>query len=165
MDGKLTLIYLWIQLIRPLFKEIHICNKRCTHLCYSIMLVFLHGSLGSLELLMLINIFIKECIVPFQVCWIIILFFGTLFRTVSVNCGYCVLFWQKKTARFKYCLTLVLAMYCLCKQCRSRSVGFWRSQLIWVYTVCHSVCEFVSTTWIKQSNWMTIRSGHDILIY
>ena len=22
------------------------------------------------------------------------------------------------------------------KQCRSRSVGFWRSQLIWIYTVC-----------------------------
>ena len=26
---------------------------------------------------------------------------------------------------------------CLCKQCRSRSVGFWRSQLIWIWTVCH----------------------------
>ena len=26
---------------------------------------------------------------------------------------------------------------CLCKQCRSRSVGFWRSQLIWICTVCH----------------------------
>ena len=26
---------------------------------------------------------------------------------------------------------------CLCKQCRSRSVGFWRSQLIWIFTVCH----------------------------
>ena len=37
---------------------------------------------------------------------------------------------------------------CLCKQCRSRSVGFWRSQLIWICTVCHSVCEFISTTWI-----------------
>ena len=23
------------------------------------------------------------------------------------------------------------------KQCRSRSVGFWRSQLIWICTVCH----------------------------
>ena len=25
----------------------------------------------------------------------------------------------------------------LTKQCRSRSVGFWRSQLIWICTVCH----------------------------
>ena len=39
---------------------------------------------------------------------------------------------------------------CLLKQCRSRSDGFWRrSQLIWICTVCHSVSEFVSTTWIK----------------
>ena len=48
--------------------------------------------------------------------------------------------------------TLVLLnpdMSCLCKQCRSRSVGFWRSQLIWISTVCHLVCEFVSTIWIK----------------
>ena len=28
------------------------------------------------------------------------------------------------------------------KQCRSRSDGFWRSHLIRIYTVCHSVCEF-----------------------
>ena len=37
-------------------------------------------------------------------------------------------------------LTLVLLnpdIPCLCKQCRSRSVGFWRSQLIWICTVCH----------------------------
>ena len=37
-------------------------------------------------------------------------------------------------------LTLVLLnpdKFCLCKQCRSRSVGFWRSQLIWICTVCH----------------------------
>ena len=49
-------------------------------------------------------------------------------------------------------LTLVLLkpdIPCLCKQCRSRSVGFLRSQLIWNCTVCHSVCEFISTTWIK----------------
>ena len=25
------------------------------------------------------------------------------------------------------------------KQCRSRSIGFWRSQLIWIYTVCKSM--------------------------
>ena len=47
-------------------------------------------------------------------------------------------------------LTLVLLnldITCLCKQYRSRSVGFWRSQLIWICTVCHLVCEFVTTTW------------------
>ena len=49
-------------------------------------------------------------------------------------------------------LTLVMLnsdISCLCKQCRSRSVGFWRSTLIWIGTVCHLVCEFVSQTWIK----------------
>ena len=54
---------------------------------------------------------------------------------------------------------------CFSKQCRSRSVSFWRSQLIWIYTVCHSVFEFVSTTWIKQSDWLKIKSGHGIWIY
>ena len=54
-------------------------------------------------------------------------------------------------------------MQCLWKQCRSRSVGFWRSQLIWIYTVCH--CEFVSTTWIQQSDWLKIRSRCGNLIY
>ena len=50
-------------------------------------------------------------------------------------------------------LTLVLLnpdIPCLCKQCKSRSVGFfWRSQLIWICTVCHSVCEFISKARIK----------------
>ena len=54
---------------------------------------------------------------------------------------------------------------CLCKQCRSRSVGFWRSQLIWICTVCHSVFEFISTTWIKQSDWLKIGNGRGISIY
>ena len=61
-------------------------------------------------------------------------------------------------------LTLVLLnpdIPCLCKQFRSRSVG----QLIWIYTVCHSVCEFVSTTWIKQSDWLKYKNGRGILIY
>ena len=65
-------------------------------------------------------------------------------------------------------LTLVLlnpGMPCLCKQCRSRSVGFFRSQLTWICTVCHSVCEFISTTWIKLSDWLKIRSGRGLLIY
>ena len=47
------------------------------------------------------------------------------------------------------CLLGCLLMLTLCKQCRSRSDGFLRSQLIWIYTVCHSVCEFISTIWIK----------------
>ena len=64
-------------------------------------------------------------------------------------------------------LTLVLLnpdMPWLCKQCRSRSVGFWRSQLIWIYTVCHSVYEFVSTILTKQSDLLTLRNGCGVLI-
>ena len=75
--------------------------------------------------------------------------------------------WQSKTFSISVLLTLVLLnpdIPCLCKQCRSRSVGFWRSQLIWICTVWHSVCEFVSTTWIKQSDWLKSRSGCGILI-
>ena len=59
---------------------------------------------------------------------------------------------------------LNLNIPCLCKQCRSRSVGFFRSQLIWICTVCLSDCEFKATTWIKLSDWLTIRSGRVILI-
>ena len=65
-------------------------------------------------------------------------------------------------------LTLVLLnpdIPCLCKQCRSRSVGFWRSQLIWICTVCHLVCVFIATIQIKKSDWLKIRSGRGILIY
>ena len=49
-------------------------------------------------------------------------------------------------------LTLILGLLVpdiipfLCKQWRSRSVGFLISQLIWICTVCHSVCEFLPTT-------------------
>ena len=39
------------------------------------------------------------------------------------------------------------------------------NQLIWICTVCHSVCEFISAVWIKESDWLTIRSGCGILIY
>ena len=49
-------------------------------------------------------------------------------------------------------VTLVLLnqnIPCLCKQCRSRSVGFWRSQMIWICTVCHSACDIMSIVWIK----------------
>ena len=51
------------------------------------------------------------------------------------------------------------------QKCRSRSVGFFRGQLIWICTVCHSACEFISTIWIKESDWLTIRSRRGILIY
>ena len=56
-------------------------------------------------------------------------------------------------------------MPCLSKQCRPRSVGFFRSQLIWICTVCQLVCEFLSAIWIKWSDWLKIRSGRGILIY
>ena len=52
-----------------------------------------------------------------------------------------------------------------CKQRRSRSVGFWRSQLIWICTVCHSECEFISTICIKEFDWLKICKGRGILIY
>ena len=42
---------------------------------------------------------------------------------------------------------------------------FWRSQLILIYTVCHSVWEFTSTVWIKEPDWLTIISECGILIY
>ena len=41
----------------------------------------------------------------------------------------------------------------------------WWSQLILICTVCHSVYAFISTIWIKESDWLTIRSGRGILIY
>ena len=44
---------------------------------------------------------------------------------------------------------LNLALLNLDRQCRSRSVGFWRSQLIWICTVCHKIYISVSTTCIK----------------
>ena len=69
---------------------------------------------------------------------------------------------------FDFLLTLVLLSQdipCLCKQYRSRSVGFWRSKLIRICTVCHSVSEFISTIWIKEYDWLRIISGHGILIY
>ena len=53
---------------------------------------------------------------------------------------------------------------CLWKQCRSRSVGFFRSQLIWICSVCHSACDFISVVWIKKSDWLTGRNGRGSLI-
>ena len=60
-------------------------------------------------------------------------------------------FWDRYGGLNKY-LTLVLwnpDISCLCKKCRSRSVGFWRSQLIWISTVCHKISEFIATIQIK----------------
>ena len=56
--------------------------------------------------------------------------------TYTVKYGY--FHWVPITYFFN--LTLVLLnpdIPCICKQYRSRSVDFWRSQLIWIYTVCH----------------------------
>ena len=39
------------------------------------------------------------------------------------------------------------------------------SQLIWICTVCHSECEFISTIWIKESDWLKTWKGCGILIY
>ena len=47
---------------------------------------------------------------------------------------------RRKLEHLVSALTLILLnldMPSLCKQCRSRSAGFFRSQLIWIYTVCH----------------------------
>ena len=52
-----------------------------------------------------------------------------------------------------------------CPVLANRLVGFWRSQLIWICSVCHLICEFLSKTRIKWSDWLEIRSGHGILIY
>ena len=98
---------------------------------------------------------------------------------ISVECLLCnmiwkfdnidIHFWSKTNLQqeFKFLFLLVIMnmftlilvllnpdILCLCKQCWSRSVGFWRSQLIWIYTVCHSVCEFISTIWIKI--WLAV---------
>ena len=80
------------------------------------------------------------------------------------NASYLLLCYTQRQSTHQCCqcfdLTLVLLnldIPCLCKQCRSRSVGFWRSQLIWIYTVCHSVCEIYINNpelviWLAE-NW------------
>ena len=49
----------------------------------------------------------------------------------------------------------------LCQQCRSRSVCFWRSQLIWICTVCH----YLNLYQQSGSSNLKINSGSGILIY
>ena len=52
---------------------------------------------------------------------------------------------------------------CLCKQCRSRSVGFWRSQLIWICTV---LSMHIYSNNLDEVIWLAgIRSEHGIFIY
>ena len=41
---------------------------------------------------------------------------------------------------------------CFCKQCRSRSEGFWRSQLIWICTVCHCLWIYINN--LDQVIWL-----------
>ena len=68
----------------------------------------------------------------------------------------------------QYKLTLVLlsqGRHCLRKQCGFRSDGFWRSHLIRIYSVFHSVCEFIRTNNIELSDWLTVRIGVANLIY
>ena len=36
------------------------------------------------------------------------------------------------------------------------------NQLIWIYTVGNLICEFISTIWIKESDWVTIIGGPGI---
>ena len=57
------------------------------------------------------------------------------------------IFWVNAVIRLETVALVLLNPYmsCLCKQCRSRSVGFKRSQLIWICTVCHP-CEFFLST-------------------
>ena len=73
------------------------------------------------------------------------------FSHLALLNSYCCVWWvlsgEKRELFLCFCyvhvctiLTLVLLNSdtpCLCKQCRSRSIGFWRSQLIWICTVCH----------------------------
>ena len=44
--------------------------------------------------------------------------------------------WLPSSLGISTLVLLNLDMPCLCKQCRSRSVCFFRSQLIWICTVC-----------------------------
>ena len=96
------------------------------------------------------------------------------FKNMCFNCIALTFDLKSHTVHFGIIIQLFLITPCpaepryilsLQTVCRSRSVGFWRSQLIWICTVCYSLCEFISTIWIKKSDWLTIISGCGILIY
>ena len=64
-------------------------------------------------------------------------------------------------------LTLVLLnpdKPCLCKQCRSRSVGFWKPTDLDLHCLSLSIWICINNC-LKQSDWLTVRSGCGILIY
>ena len=66
--------------------------------------------------------------------------------------------WSLRQCLFPKILLLTLALlnqdrHCLWKQCSTRSDGFWRSHLIRIYTVFHSVCEFIWSNNIELSDW------------
>ena len=56
---------------------------------------------------------------------------------------------------------------CFCKQCRSRSVGFWCSEANWSGSTLFFIkyVNFIASIQIKQSDSLTIRCGCGILIY
>ena len=62
-------------------------------------------------------------------------------------------------------LTLVLLnpdISCICKQCRSRSVGFWRTDL---NLHCLPLSLWIYSNNPNQSHWLKIRCGRGNLIY
>ena len=100
-----------------------------------------------------------------QQMWFFFFFFFFFLenRALRFDLGRHLWVWEKfsKSTSFVFLqiitLTLVLLnpdIPCLFKQCRSRSVGFWRSQLIWICTVCHLASEFIAEILISnQIGW------------
>ena len=50
------------------------------------------------------------------------------------------------------------------KQCRSRSAGFLRNQLIWICTVFHDTYDSIVINWIILWSWLEIQNMRGILI-
>ena len=119
--------------------------------------------------------FMVFCGVLWCVLWCFVMFCGVLwwfvvFSVTRLNASEG-LFSSKAPELLFSCKTVKLLIvllnqdiHCLYKQCRSWSFGFRRSQLIGICIFCHSVVQFISTVWIKKSDWLTIRSGSGILI-
>ena len=57
-----------------------------------------------------------------------------------------------KTVKTRYQLS--------CKPCRSRSAGFFRSQLIWIHTVFNATCELVI---INQNMKYNVQSCNNLI--
>ena len=60
------------------------------------------------------------------------------------------------------CHAKPMFMSCLCKHCRCRSVGFWRSHL---HCLSFSMWIYISNFDQVKSDWLEIRGGCGILIY